>query len=38
MLLDLVEPLVSGNTFTAELVFEQAGTETVTFTVRDDAP
>jgi len=38
MLMDLAKPLVAGDTFTLELVFEKAGTQAVTFTVRDDAP
>ncbi|MET0146088.1 MAG: copper chaperone PCu(A)C [Ilumatobacteraceae bacterium] len=38
MLVDLTGPLESGTTFDLTLHFEQAGDETVTVEVRDDAP
>jgi hypothetical protein len=38
MLLDLAEPLVSGETFELTLTFERAAAQTVDVEVRDDAP
>lgn len=36
MLMDLVQPLVAGQSFAVQLQFERAGTQTITVDVRDD--